>query len=40
MRLWHQGSIGLGFLNVGLTVVGCLATGSLGLLAGRLLGGP
>ena len=39
MRLWHQGSIGLGFLNVGLTVVGCLATGALGLLTGRLLGG-
>jgi fluoride exporter len=40
MRLWQQGSIGLGFLNVGLTVVGCLVAGALGLLTGRLLGGP
>jgi CrcB protein len=40
MRLWQQGSIGLGFLNLGLTVVGCVVMGALGLLAGRLLGGP
>lgn len=39
MRLWQQGSIALGFLNLGLTVVGCLITGALGLLAGRLIGG-
>jgi CrcB protein len=39
MRLWQQGSILMGFLNVGLTVVGCLAAGALGLLTGRLIGG-
>lgn len=39
LRLWQQGNIGLGFLNMGLTVVGCLAMGGLGLLTGRLLGG-
>jgi CrcB protein len=39
MRLWQQGSIGLGFLNMGLTVAGCLGMGALGLLAGRLLAG-
>jgi CrcB protein len=39
LRLWQQGSLGLGFLNVGLTVVGCLVAGALGLLTGRLLGG-
>jgi len=40
MRLWQQGSIGLGLLNLGLTVAGCLVMGALGLLAGHLLGGP
>jgi CrcB protein len=39
MRLWQQGAIALGFVNMGLTVVGCLVTGALGLLAGRLIGG-
>jgi CrcB protein len=39
LRLWQQGALGLGFLNVGLTVVGCLVAGALGLLTGRLLGG-
>jgi CrcB protein len=39
LRLWQQGHLGLGFLNLGLTVVGCLAMGGLGLLTGRLLGG-
>jgi fluoride exporter len=40
MRLWQAGSLGLGFLNLGVTVVGCLGMGALGLLAGRALGGP
>jgi CrcB protein len=39
MRLWQQGSVLLGFLNIGATMVGCLITGLLGLLAGRLIGG-
>jgi CrcB protein len=39
MRLWQQGSVLLGFVNVGLTLVGCLVTGALGLLVGRLIGG-
>ena len=39
MRLWQQGSVLLGFLNIGATLVGCLITGFLGLLAGRLIGG-
>jgi CrcB protein len=39
MRLWQQGSVLLGFANMGLTLVGCLITGALGLLAGRLIGG-
>ena len=39
LRLWHAGSIGLGFLNVALTVGGCILMGALGLLTGRLLGG-
>ena len=39
MRLWQAGSLGLGFLNLGLTVVGCLVAGALGLLTGRLIGG-
>jgi CrcB protein len=39
MRLWQQGSLLLGFVNVGATLVGCLLTGALGLLAGRLIGG-
>jgi CrcB protein len=40
MRLWQQGSLGLAFLNLGLTVVGCVVMGGLGVFAGRLLGGP
>ena len=39
MRLWQQGSMLLGFVNVGVTLAGCLVTGALGLLAGRLIGG-
>jgi CrcB protein len=39
MRLWQQGSVLLGFANMGLTLVGCLIAGALGLLAGRLIGG-
>ena len=39
IRLWQQGSMGLSLLNVGLTVVGCLVMGVLGLFAGRLLAG-
>jgi CrcB protein len=40
LRLWHNGQFGLGFLNMGLTVLGCLGMGMLGMLAGRLLAGP
>ena len=39
LRLFQQGSPLLAFANLGLTLVGCLATGALGLLAGRLIGG-
>jgi len=39
MRLFQQGSILLGFINIGGTLVGCLVMGALGLLAGRLIGG-
>ena len=39
MRLWQQGSIGLGFANLAATVVGCLAMGALGLGVGKLLAG-
>jgi CrcB protein len=39
MRLFQQGSVLLAFVNVGATLVGCLAAGGLGLLAGRLIGG-
>jgi CrcB protein len=39
MRLWQQGSVLLGFLNIGFTLGGCLIAGALGLLAGRLIGG-
>ena len=39
MRLWQAGSLGLGFLNIGVTLVGCLVMGALGLLTGRLLAG-
>jgi CrcB protein len=39
MRLWQTGAIGLGFLNVALTLLGCLGMGALGLWAGRLVGG-
>ena len=37
MRLWQQGSIGLGFANLAATVVGCLVMGALGLAAGKLI---
>ena len=39
MRLAQQGDLGLALLNVGVTLVGCLIMGALGLLAGRLVGG-
>jgi len=39
MRLAQAGSLGLALLNVGITVVGCLVTGALGLLTGRLIAG-
>jgi CrcB protein len=39
MRLFQQGSMLLGFVNIGGTLVGCLVMGALGLLAGRLIGG-
>ena len=39
MRLWLQGSVLLGFANMGATMVGCLVAGALGLLVGRLIGG-
>ena len=39
MRLWQQGSVLLGFANIGATLVGCMIMGALGLLAGRLIGG-
>ena len=39
MRLWQQGSVLLGFANIGATLVGCIIMGALGLLAGRLIGG-
>jgi fluoride exporter len=38
LRLAEGGSLGLAALNVGLTVVGCLVSGVLGLLAARGLG--
>jgi CrcB protein len=40
MRLWQAGSPGLAFLNLGITLVGCLGMGALGLWVGRLVGGP
>jgi fluoride exporter len=40
MRLLQQGAVGLGLLNLGVTVVGGLVMGTLGFFAGRLLGGP
>jgi CrcB protein len=39
IRLWQQGSIGLGLLNIGVTMTGCLIMGGLGLVAGRLVAG-
>jgi CrcB protein len=39
MRLLQQGSLGLGLLNVGGTLIGCLVAGALGLIVGRLIGG-
>lgn len=39
LRLAHDGSVGLGTLNVVLTVAGCAAAGLLGMAAGRLLAG-
>lgn len=38
LRLAEGGSLGLAALNIGLTVVGCLVSGVLGLLAARGLG--
>jgi CrcB protein len=35
----HRGAFGLAFVNVALTLFGCLAAGTLGVLGGRLLGG-
>jgi len=40
MRLLQGGTIGMGLLNVGATLFGCFAAGMLGLLVGKLLGGP
>ena len=37
MRLFQEGSPGLGLANVGVTLAGCLITGGLGLLVGRLI---
>ncbi len=37
LRLWQQGSIGLGFVNLAATVIGCLVMGALGLAAGKLI---
>jgi len=37
MRLFQEGSPGLGLSNVGVTLAGCLITGGLGLLVGRLI---
>jgi CrcB protein len=39
MRLAQAGSFGLALLNVGLTVIGCIGMGALGLLTGKLIGG-
>jgi CrcB protein len=39
MRLFQQGSVLLAFVNMGVTLAGCLVAGGLGLLAGRLIGG-
>jgi len=38
-RLLQEGALGLGLLNVGATLFGCLVAGVLGLLAGRLVAG-
>ena len=37
LRLLQDGSVGLGLLNLSLTVLGCLAAGLLGVAAARLL---
>ena len=39
LRYWQAGALGLGFLNLGATLLGCLCAGALGLLAGKVLGG-
>ncbi len=39
LRLGEDGNVGLAALNLGLTVVGCLVAGVLGLLAARALSG-
>ena len=39
LRYFEEGATGLGFLNLGGTVITCLAAGWLGLLAGRMLVG-
>ena len=38
-RLLQQGAVGLGFLYVAVTLLGCLAAGMLGLYLGRLVAG-
>ncbi len=37
LRLFEDGSVGLAFLNLSLTVLGCLVAGMLGLASARLL---
>ena len=39
LRLFEEGALWLGTLNVGGTVIGCLLAGRLGMLLGRLLVG-
>jgi len=37
LRLFEEGSAGLAFLNLSLTVLGCMAAGMLGLASARFL---
>ncbi len=39
LSFFEQGAWGLGLLNLGITVFGCLAAGALGLIAARWIGG-